>query len=345
MPEGPAIPRTFISYARADRPFAFKLAVDLTRAGLNVWYDQWEILPGDSIVDKIDSALHAHDVLLVVLSPDAIKSRWVRRELNSSLMAGLAGREVRVLPVMRSRCELPTLIADLHYADFTHSYDTGFAELLASFGLTRRVPAFTSRPRPVTELELDSADGAGGVAAIVVHGYSRTAHLSEVTVTVPQLSELRFVVTRDSKRVAWKLFVETMTRVSTQPLEQEEGLLREAMSSLYGLFEMVRETLKETLPSTADDGAPTVEQLAITMLNLELRPFLSRWHPALRRWEDAHPGVSESEWPENRACRDALTRTQAAIRDYALGYARLAGVRDARAMVSAGRLITPSATP
>lgn len=176
---------------------------------------------------------------------------------------------------------------------------------------------------------------AGGVAAIVVHGYSRNAHLSEVTLTVPQLSELRFVVTRDAKRVAWKLFVESITRVSTQPLDDGSGRLREAMTSLYALFDVVRETLKQTLPSVAEGNAPTVEQLAITMLNLELRPFLARWHPALRRWEEANPGTDESGWPENATCRAELAQVQARIRDYALGYARLAGLENAATFVVA----------
>src|SRR5690606_1213500 len=139
---------------------------------------------------------------------------------------------------------------------------------------------------------------AGAVAAVVEHGYRQNAQLTEVVVTVPQLSELRFVVTKDTKKVAWKLFVETVTRVSTQPLADGTGLLREAMTSLYGLFQVVRETLKETLPSPVQGRAPTVEQLAITMLNLELRPFLSRWHPELQRWEQANPDADEWSWPD-----------------------------------------------
>lgn len=176
---------------------------------------------------------------------------------------------------------------------------------------------------------------AGAVAAVVERGYRHGAQLAEVTVTVPQLSELRFVVTKDTKRVSWKLFVETVTRVSTQPLNDTAGLLREAMTSLYGLFQVVREILKETLPSSAQGRAPTVEQLAITMLNLELRPFLSRWHPALRSWEEANPNRGETMWPENDACRRELAQVQARIRQYALGFAKLAGVDNATALVAA----------
>lgn len=172
---------------------------------------------------------------------------------------------------------------------------------------------------------------------MVEHGYRRSAQLAEVTVSVPQLSELRFVVTRDTKKVAWKLFVETVTRVSTQSLDDDSGLLREAMTSLYGLFQVVRETLKETLPSPAQSGAPTVEQFAITMLNRELRPFLARWHPELRRWEQAHPDADEATWPQARECRRELASLQVRIHQYAVGYAKLAGIDDAADLI-AGRI-------
>ena len=95
--------RVFISYTHTDRDFAARLAVDLTRAGVNVWYDQWEILPGDSIVEKIDSALQWNDHLLIVLSPEATQSRWVAREINSSLLKSLDGRSVSLIPVLKDQ--------------------------------------------------------------------------------------------------------------------------------------------------------------------------------------------------------------------------------------------------
>jgi TIR domain len=100
-----------------DRAFAARLAVDLTRAGINVWYDQWAILPGDSIIDKINIALQENDYLLIVLSPEAVESQWARREINSSLLASLAGRSVSLVPILKSPCNIPPLIADLRHAE------------------------------------------------------------------------------------------------------------------------------------------------------------------------------------------------------------------------------------
>jgi hypothetical protein len=38
-------------------------------------------------------------------------------------------------------------------------------------------------------------------------------------------------------------------RISTRPLAEEEGFIREALTSLYGLFATTRDTLKASRPS------------------------------------------------------------------------------------------------
>lgn len=171
---------------------------------------------------------------------------------------------------------------------------------------------------------------AGAAAVLVMQQFWRTAQLTEVKVTVPQVSELTFVVNNEARLVAWKLYVETVTRISTQSLAGEEGFVREALTSLYGLFATTRDTLKASRPSVPVSGHQTVEHLAVTMLNHQLRPFLSKWHPRLRQFEQAHPDGPESAWPENAACRLELRVVQANLVDYALGFADLAGVREAQ---------------
>ena len=53
---------------------------------------------------------------------------------------------------------------------------------------------------------------AGAAAVLVLQQYWRTAQLTEVKITVPQVSELTFVVNNDARQVAWKLYIETVTR-------------------------------------------------------------------------------------------------------------------------------------
>jgi hypothetical protein len=176
---------------------------------------------------------------------------------------------------------------------------------------------------------------AGTAAVLALQRFWRTAELTEVKLTVPQVSELTFVVNNDARQVAWKLYVETVTRISTQPLAEEEGFVREALTSLYGLFATTRDTLKASRPSVPVSGQQTVEYLAVTMLNIHLRPFLSKWHPRLRDFEASNPGRPESAWPGNSTCRAELRSVQANLVEYALGFANLAGVREAKATVVA----------
>ena len=162
--------------------------------------------------------------------------------------------------------------------------------------------------------------------------YRRTARLTEVRITVPQLSELTFVVNNDAQQVSWQLFVESVTRISTQQLNDDEGLIREALTSLYGLFATTRDILKASRPSTGREGL-TVESLAVTLLNREIRPFLSKWHPILREFEHAEPDLPESAWPRAAECRRELRQVQANTSEYVLAFARLAGFQDPHIML------------
>jgi hypothetical protein len=168
---------------------------------------------------------------------------------------------------------------------------------------------------------------AGGAAATSVRRFSgRRVELSEVRLTIPQLSELRFVVGPDNRLVAWRIYVELTTRVSTQPLGKDEGTLREALTSLYSLFQGVRGSLREARPTPRPDST-TVEELGVSLLNVELRPFLSRWHVALQEWERHHKGESELTWERNEECRAALAELQQRLSSYVDGFARLAGTK------------------
>jgi hypothetical protein len=176
---------------------------------------------------------------------------------------------------------------------------------------------------------------AGVAAVLTLHRYWGAAQLTEVTITVPQVSELKFVVNNEARLVAWQLYIETVTRVATQPLSDDDGFLREALTSLYGLFATTRDTLKASRPSIPAAGGQTVEHLAVTMLNRQLRPFLSKWHPQLLEFEQLHPDSHETAWPDNNKCRNDLRQVQENLVEYALGFARLAGVHDAKDAIRA----------
>ena len=61
-------PKTFISYSHSDKDIAIKLSENLRKNGIEVWIDKWEILPGDSLVQKIfEEGLSGIDAFIVIL--------------------------------------------------------------------------------------------------------------------------------------------------------------------------------------------------------------------------------------------------------------------------------------
>ncbi len=59
-------------------------------------------------------------------------------------------------------------------------------------------------------------------------------------------------VNRKQQEAAWSLYVELVTRIAVQPLALDQGLVREAMNSLYSLFDTTREILKAAGPRVSE---------------------------------------------------------------------------------------------
>jgi hypothetical protein len=123
----------FVSYSSKDRNFVERLATDLRSRGLYVWFDQWELKVGDSLIEKINAGIASQDYLVVVLSKTSVRSQWVMKELNAALMRELKERRVVVLPILIEDCDIPPLLSEKVYADFRGDYSVGLNRLLDRF--------------------------------------------------------------------------------------------------------------------------------------------------------------------------------------------------------------------
>jgi hypothetical protein len=112
----PNVPTAFISYSRNDWPdFVAGLVSDLTRESQQVWVDQNYIVGGDDWLDAIGEALQVCDTLLLVLSPDALNSKYVKMEYRYFFR-----QEKPIIPVLyRQVARMPFELATIHYVDFT----------------------------------------------------------------------------------------------------------------------------------------------------------------------------------------------------------------------------------
>ena len=73
------MPDVFISYSRQDLESVSRLANAITDAGYEVWWDA-ELPPHKSYSDVIEEKVETSKAAVVVWSPTARQSQWVRAE-------------------------------------------------------------------------------------------------------------------------------------------------------------------------------------------------------------------------------------------------------------------------
>jgi TIR domain len=126
--------KIFISHASKDKNFVDRLVSDLSAHGVPVWYDKLDVRLGDSIPGKINSGISEAQYFLIVLSPAAVKSKWVQEELNAALMRQVTSAGTFLIPVLIEDCDIPPLLGHRRFADFRAGYEAGLVELLEVFG-------------------------------------------------------------------------------------------------------------------------------------------------------------------------------------------------------------------
>lgn len=112
------IPSIFLSHNHNDKEFVRKLGSDLKQDGIRVWIDEAEILVGDSLLSKVETAIEKMEYLGVVLSKKSLESTWVNRELRLALSSEFYSNKVKVLPILLEDVILPGFLKDKLYADF-----------------------------------------------------------------------------------------------------------------------------------------------------------------------------------------------------------------------------------
>jgi hypothetical protein len=77
--------RIFISHSQSDAAAARRLAEELEQAGHEPWVAESQILPGDNWAEVVGRALSDAEAMVILLTPDALRSEWVRREISYAL--------------------------------------------------------------------------------------------------------------------------------------------------------------------------------------------------------------------------------------------------------------------
>jgi len=144
--------KIFLSYSHSDQPFAEKVAAAMIANGQDVWFDKWEILPGDSIVGRIfEEGLRDAAAFAVVLSKESVRSPWVREELSVAVVNRIE-RTTRLIPILKEDVELPTALRALHWVDMRSDFDSGIRTIINAIQGFSEKPALGELPSHLKNL-------------------------------------------------------------------------------------------------------------------------------------------------------------------------------------------------
>jgi Protein kinase domain/TIR domain len=126
----------FISHSTKDSAFVEQEMIPLLESlGITPWYSPQAINLAAAWERSIREALVRSDWVVVMLSPNAVQSEWVRAEVHWAL----ENKVGRVLPVTINPCdpsELHIKLAGIQHADYTSDFPAARVRLAALFGCT-----------------------------------------------------------------------------------------------------------------------------------------------------------------------------------------------------------------
>jgi TIR domain. len=176
MPEH-LVPKVFVSHASEDKDrFVRRFAERLRERGIDAWVDEWEIYPGDSLVDKIfEEGLKAASVVIVVVSRFSVDKPWVREELNAGVVKRI-NRGGRLIPVVLDATDVPEVLKSTVWVNIPDldSYDHEFDRIISAIYDHRPKPALGKAPAYVTSPEAP-VPGLSGIDTFILRVFAEKA--------------------------------------------------------------------------------------------------------------------------------------------------------------------------
>ena len=128
--------------------------------------------------------------------------------------------------------------------------------------------------------------------------------------------EMEWSPSEPDKKAAWELYIELLTRITTQSLDDENGDEGTALTSVFSLFSTTRQIIK-------DNGRDCIEftKIAVVILNQKIRPFTAKWHKV-----SVSGGFSDKA--KCQTFRWELSELQKVLSVYTQMLAEMAGVED-----------------
>jgi hypothetical protein len=141
-------PSIFISYSHSDKSVAVALNDALEGHGFRTWIDERELRIGDSIIERVATAVAEANYFLALVSASSVESQWCQKELHLAVTGELGREGVSVLPVRIGEVSMPAALRDVLYLDLDPDDVPAAAARIASD--LREHAADTQKTAPTT---------------------------------------------------------------------------------------------------------------------------------------------------------------------------------------------------
>lgn len=159
------IPVAFISHSHSDKSIAEELGKCLAANGVKPWLDKWEIMAGDSLIQKIfDEGLKNCSAFLVLLSKKSVESSWVKHEIDSALVKRLEGT-TRLIPIVIEPCQIPLALRALLWIDISVEGIEKTAKKIADVAYGRTERPLVQVPKSTIKLRVSGLSELGASVA------------------------------------------------------------------------------------------------------------------------------------------------------------------------------------
>lgn len=152
----------FLSHSSQDKDFCDLLHKRLIQAGFHVWYDESSLVANTSLTSDLPKHISECESLLVVLSKNSCKSRWVEDEYNYAKNL-MYQDNLNIIPLVIDDCELPGFYNNYKWIDCREGLTAmSFFHILSSYygtseNLQRMVDIYVSYSWHKEERELVDA--------------------------------------------------------------------------------------------------------------------------------------------------------------------------------------------
>src|SRR5437867_223272 len=128
----------FLCHCGADKIWVGELANRIEKEpgdgkNLRVFFDPWDMVPGENVVNRLEKAVSKARFVGVVLSPEMIAAEWPTMEWTIAVYDDPSGRRGKVIPFLLRNCDVPASLRIRNWLDFRtpEKYEKSYGKLVA----------------------------------------------------------------------------------------------------------------------------------------------------------------------------------------------------------------------